>query len=620
MIRPRSRSSSPRSNTRGRSRFRPGPGASPPLRLWQGASRILLARLVFNGLLQAVVTVAIAWLVRYTFDHHLLSAAPTALPETAQAGAGTGLPLSLGGLAMAFLLTAGVAAWLRLMERADAERLGQDYVHRLRLQLYEHLCRIPPRALQRRSQGGILLRFVGDLGALRQWISLGLSRLVAASIAIGVTLLALAALNAALALVVGGMLALATVASLRLGRPLREAVREARRRRARLTGNISEKLNAMAVVQVCGQARREQHRLERQSRRLREAMILRARLIGWLRAITEGTTVLATAAALVTGVLVVNAGQATPGTVVAAMSLVALLVSPLRDLGRVHEYRQAARVAQQKIDAFLAIPVPRHVLRQGGKGRRTRGDDSRRHGRLVFENVTVEGVLARFSAVVEPDPRRGRVIAVVGPNGAGKSTLLALAAGLLDGDEGQVLLDSQPVARLAPRTLRRRVGMVSPDLPLLRGSIARNLRYRWPKAPAEEIARVSALCGLDALLASLPEGERTRLTDGGRNLSVGQRQRLVMARAILGNPSLLVLDEADANLDPGARKVLQRVIEACRGSVLMATHRLETLRLADEIWHLRDGRLVETGTPEELLRNPESETSRLFHKVRLLAS
>ncbi len=615
----RRRSNTPRSITWG-TRGRPGSGASARLRLWQGASRILLARLVFNGLLQAVVTVAIAWLVRYTFDHHLLSAAPTAGQETSQAGAGSGLPLTLGGLAMAFLLTAGVAAWLRLMERADAERLGQDYVHRLRLLLYEHLCRIPPRALQRRSQGGILLRFVGDLGALRQWISLGLSRLVVSSIAIGVTLLALAALNAALALVVGGALALATAASLRLGRPLREAVREARRRRARLTGNISEKLNAMAVVQVCGQARREQHRLERQSRRLREAMIMRARLIGWLRAITEGTTVLATAAALVTGVLVVNAGQATPGTVVAAMSLVALLVSPLRDLGRVHEYRQAARVAQQKIDDFLAIPVPRHVLRQGGKGRLTPGNTPRRHGRLVFEHVTVEGVLARFSAVVEPDPRRGRVIAVVGPNGAGKSTLLALAAGLLEGDEGRVLLDGQPVARLAPRALRRRVGMVSPDLPLLRGSIARNLRYRWPKAPAEEIARVSALCGLETLLASLPEGERTRLTDGGRNLSVGQRQRLVMARAILGKPSLLVLDEADANLDPAARKVLQRVIETCRGSVLMATHRLETLRLADEIWHLRDGRLVETGTPEDLLRNPDSETFRLFHKVRLLAS
>jgi len=193
----------------------------------------------------------------------------------------------------------------------------------------------------------------------------------------------------------------------------------------------------------------------------------------------------------------------------------------------------------------------------------------------------------------------GAVVALVGPNGAGKSTLLSLAARLIDPDEGRVVLDGQDLAKHSLASVRRAIGMMSPDLPLLRGTIDKNLRYRWPDAPVEEIDRVKALCEIDKVLAELPEGEQTRVTEGGGNLSLGQRQRIALARALLGRPSILLLDEADAHLDHDSRAVLERILAEYRGTVLLVTHSGDRLADVDTIWRMKAGRLVEVATPAE---------------------
>jgi ABC-type multidrug transport system fused ATPase/permease subunit len=210
-------------------------------------------------------------------------------------------------------------------------------------------------------------------------------------------------------------------------------------------------------------------------------------------------------------------------------------------------------------------------------------------------------------------------VALVGPHGAGKSTLLALAARLLDPHAGKILFDGQDLAVHSLESVRRTVGMVSPDMPLLRGTIDKNIRYRWRDAPEAEVARVVALCGVDEILAELPEGARTHVTEGAGNLSVGQRQRLALARALLGNPAVLLLDEADANLDPHASAVLDRVLAEYSGTVLCVTHRPDRLAQADIIWYLEGGRLVEVGTPAELLGG-DSATARFFRHVLAMVS
>jgi len=558
--------------------------------------RWLLARLVANGLGQAAAAVATALLVELAFDRLI----------AAGVGAAQGRLVAWVGLGLAAATLATAA--LRARERVDAERLGQDYVHEVRLIIYARLATAPPRALQRRSQGSVLLRLIGDASAVRQWVSLGLARLVVAGVMLAAAGVALLFVNRLLAVALGGVVLVGAAGSLRFGRRLRAAAAEARRRRAYLTANLNQQVAALAVVQLFGQGERERRRVAKQSRRLRRASVARARVGGLLQGIAEGTGGLATGAVLVLGAVEVGAGRASPGTVVAAMAIVGLLVPPLRDLGRVEEYRQNARVAFAKLREFLAAAEP--LPDEPGAPELAPGA-----GRLEFDRVRVDGALAGISAVAPAGSR----VALVGPNGSGKSTLLALAARLFDPDDGTVRLDGQDLGGRSLASVRRAVGMVGPDLPLLRGTIGGNLRYRWPDAPEPEVARGRALCGVDELLAGLPDGERTRLSEGGRNLSVGQRQRIALARALLGGPRLLLLDEAEANLDPRAAALVDAVLESFPGTVLMATHRPERLAAADLVWHLAEGRLVEAGPPAAVL-DGGGQTGRLFAPLRSTAA
>jgi ABC-type multidrug transport system fused ATPase/permease subunit len=432
-----------------------------------------------------------------------------------------------------------------------------------------------------------MLRFVGDLRAIGQWVSLGFSRLlVGGTFALG-AFIALTLVSPALAGAVAVVLAVGLTLAFFTGRAMRERARAARRERARLSANVNEKVASIGVVQLFGQTRRERRRIVRQSNALAAAMVARARLVGRLRGITEGTAMMATVAVLLVGAQEIGAGRASAGSVVAALSILGLLVNPLRDLGRVHELWHNSVVSMEKVHNFLETP---NVVRvRSGAPPLEPGP-----GRLEFDGVRVGPSLICVSAVAKPRS----LVALVGPNGAGKSTLLALAARLLDPDGGRVLLDWQNLSFCSRPSIRRAVSGVGPDFPLLRGTVDMNLRYRWPDAPDGELEKVRRLCGLDALLAELPEGAQTRVIEGGRNLSAGQRQRIALARALLGDPRVLLLDEADSNLDEDARSLVDDVIRSQRGerTVVVVSHRPEVLAWADTAWRLENGRL-ETAVP-----------------------
>ena len=533
----------------------------------------IFVRLLVNGLAQAFVTIATILLIRLAFDH---------LITTSQAGE-LNLTLRIGS---GLIVTAVCIGWLRMMERVDAERMGQSYIHQVRLTLFKHLSTLAPRALQRRSRGAIVLRFIGDLGALRRWVSLGLVRVSVAGVTTFSALLALSAINWRLSLLVAAVLGLGALYALRLGRYMRETVKESRRRRSYLAANVNEKVATMAVVQVFGQSDREQRRIKRQSRRLRDALVARANKIGLMRGITQSVTALASGAALLLGAREVASGRATPGTVVAAMTIVGLLVPALRDLGRVYEYWQEAEVSSKKLTDFLETPS---LVQEAPDA----PDLKHGPGRLQFDRVSLSTTIRDVSVVAEP----GKLIAVTGPNGAGKSTLISLTARLIDPDEGRILLDGKDLAEHSLSSVRRAISMVSPDLPLLRGTIKKNLLYRWPKAPAEEINRVKALCGIDEVLAELPKGDQTRVSEEGGNLSLGQRQRIALARALLGNPSVLLLDEADVHLDLEAGIALKRILDEYTGTVLWVTHSPDSVAIADVVWRIENGHLVEVSGP-----------------------
>ncbi|MEM9564698.1 MAG: ABC transporter ATP-binding protein [Actinomycetota bacterium] len=546
----------------------------------------LVCRLVANGLGQAWAAIAIAVVVETTF---------------AQIAAGTrpSVPAATG-LVAGFGSSIGVTSWLRARERVDAERLGQGYVHDLRLQLFDHLTALSPRAVSDRSTGGTALRFVGDLSAIRRWVSLGLARLAVAATMIAATLIALWSIEPLLAAVTALATGVAAGGSLAVGPGLRAADRDARRRRARLAGRITEAVASVGVIQASGAVPRERRRLARGSDGLRGAMVDRARHLARLGAIGEGSGT-AALAALLLGALA--AGVDGP-SVAAGMTVLGLLVPHLRGLTRVQEYRQGAQVAGEAITRFLDRParaassIDRRPLPAGP-------------GRLEFVEVRLGDTIRGLTAVAEP----GRTIALVGPNGAGKSTLFSLVAGLLEPDGGRVRLDGVDPAALDPTDLRRAVGIAGPDLPLLRGSVRRNLTYRVPGASEDEVADLLDRCDLGRLVASLPRGLDTRVAEGGANLSAGQRQRLLLARAVLGSPRLLLLDEAEANLDGRTTEVVDRLLAERTGTTIVISHDVRRVAAADEVWLLDGGIVAEAGPPQALLEG-DGRTARLFRPDR----
>lgn len=299
------------------------------------------------------------------------------------------------------------------------------------------------------------------------------------------------------------------------------------------------------------------------------------------------------------GAAQVRSGSISPGAVVGAVAVVGLLAGHLRDLGRVAEYAAGARVGREAVRRFLQLPT---LTEAPNAPDLVRGPGTLELGALSLGDA-LTGVTLRAQA--------GQTIALVGPNGAGKSTLVAVAARLVDPDHGRVRLDGQELSRCSVRSVRAAIGVSSPDLPLLRGTVERNVRYRLPRATDEQVAHVARLCGLDGLVAELAGGWRAEVGEGGCRLSAGQRARLSVAPAILGGPSLLILDEAEAHLDQAATGLVDRVLADHRGTALVVTHRRELVERADVVWCLVDGRVAEIGPPAKLLAG-RGPTARLF--------
>lgn len=522
----------------------------------------LLAVLVGVGLGRAAVALGTAYLIGQAFGGQL------------------GLAVPLGDvlrLAGALVLLAAAGAGLTALERVLAEKMGQSYVQAVRMKLFGQVSRTPLREAARRSTGSASVRFTGDLSAIRMWVSMGLARLAVAVPLVTVCMIALVVVSPAIALGVGVVLLLGAGVTVLQARALRTATRAARRRRAQLSAHVTEHVAHTAVMQAFGQESRERAAVRRRGKKLRDAMVRRAGAIGAVRATAEATLALATGGVVV---LAVAGGQGA-GPAAAAVAIVGYLVAPVRDLSRVSEYRTASTVATEKITQVLARrrrPEPAADASALPDG----------PGRLELRGVTLSGLFGPISVTAEP----GSVVALVGPNGSGKSTLLTAIAGLGEIDHGSVRLDGTPLSRASTASVRSAIGFVGADVPLLRGTVAENVRYADRSVSDDDVARVMAECELDGVLAGMDDGADTKVGERGAMLSSGQRQRVALARALLTRPRLLLLDEADANLDPSAAQVIDRVVAGYPGTVVLVTHRPERAAQADAQWHLAGGRLT----------------------------
>jgi ABC-type multidrug transport system fused ATPase/permease subunit len=492
--------------------------------------------------------------------------------------------LMIGLLALVMLANAG----LRAAEFTLAENLGYETVRRLRMVMYAHMRSMAPRQIQHRSRGSLLLRFTGDLSMFRTWISRGVARGLISVLILLAGAGVLFVLNPWISLTTVGILAAGSAITLRAGKRLKHMTTRVRRRRALLTSNVDEQINALAVVQVFGRTGGEYERLSQQNDALTRMLFRESRVRGGLRGLSAGIAWLTIVAVLAVGALEVLQGRASLGIIVAAIVAVRQLTGPVRTLGYAHEYWRRAEISRRKIRDFFASRS-RPYAPPGMDRLRVR------RGRIELRNVSVEGAVHGITATVEPR----QIVAIVGPVGAGKSTILGLIARLVEPAAGQVIIDDQPLAERTLRSSYRQISMVGPDLPLMRGTLRRNLTYRNARASEHEIWRVVMATCLDEMVRELPGGMDFWITEGGGNLSAGQRQRIALARALLGNPRILLLDEPTNNLDAQSRTIFQQVITRHHGTTLLVTHDPEEAALADQVWLVRDGRLVEVLSGDE---------------------
>ena len=507
------------------------------------------------------------------------------------------------GLAAVFVILACAGAALEIYRAWAAERLGLSYVADVRAQLFERLVRASPTVLAQRGQGGLLLPFVGDLTALKKWISDGLVRLISAAASSILLLAALAFQSPNLSLAAAITVAVAACAVLMLSGPLNEAIKETRFRRGVVASFVSRSIRAAGSIRAFNRFRRESKRLARRNEALSNAGLRLARISGAMTAIVHVAALILIVAALGIGAVEVRAGQLSIGGVVAAISVSGLLAGAVRDLGIAFDLWRRASVSVSKIErvlgAELAVSPPR--------AKRLPREAS---GALIsLRGVSVEGILEDVSV----DVADGEVVNLVGESGAGKSTLLAIAARLREPDRGRIRLLGRDARDLEVAALRSAIGFAGAVTPLLVGSIAMNLRYRVPSASDEEVARTMEDCGLTAILRRLPEGQAFRLSEGAPELSAGERQRLQLARAMLGQPPILVLDDMDAYLDEENASRIASSLSHYPGVVLMTATSPSWRRIATSTWLVGDGCVRVSAGPRtqfELINGGEAGSRR----------
>jgi ATP-binding cassette subfamily B protein len=301
------------------------------------------------------------------------------------------------------------------------------------------------------------------------------------------------------------------------------------------------------------------------------------------------------------GHMVVN-GTLTIGGLVAFNAYVAMLVWPLRTIGMTVSWGQRAAAALERVHEVLATepivadPPHAHALPGRATGRRT--------GRVRFDGVSFgydpsRPVLDGFDLTIEA----GSSVALVGATGSGKSTVARLLARFYDIDAGAIELDGVDVRRLRLHDLRRSVGIVFEDTFLFHDTVAANVAFAVPDAPMDRIERAAALAGAAEFIDDLPEGYDTLLGERGFSLSGGQRQRIAIARAILADPRVLVLDDATSAVDPSKEHEIRGALATVMDdrTTIVIAHRPATISLADRVVLLDDGRVAASGTHEELL-------------------
>ncbi|RLF06732.1 MAG: ABC transporter ATP-binding protein [Thermoprotei archaeon] len=495
------------------------------------------------------------------------------------------LALALGSLIMGFV------------NSYSSSYLGNKVMYDLRNEMYRHLHRVRLQEVAGEPVGKIVSRITNDVDTIGNVATSGLLDTIGDVITIGGAMLMMWSLSPQLSLVCYMLIPLMALANAAVISKARKAYRETRRKIAEVTSRISQDVAGASVVQAFSyRKRRNVEEFRRINEENMRANVQAAAITSSMSPLMAIIQAVGSAIILIYGGNLVLQGLLSLGTLMAFYGYLDMFFRPVRTLVMFFTTLQSTLAATERVFTFLEWEPERD---EGEI------EEPPMRGEVEFRNVTFgyeEGVpvLKNVSFKVRP----GEFVAIVGPTGAGKTTLVNLLLRFYEPWSGEILVDGVDVRKYKLSALRGAILMVPQEPLLISGSVLDNVLLANPRATAEDVKRALKALGLEDIIESLPEGLETRVLEGGKNLSVGQRQVISFLRVFIANPKILVLDEATSSVDPYTEAKLQAALEKLARSrtTIVIAHRLQTVVNADRIIVLDGGRVVEEGRHEELLR------------------
>ena len=542
------------------------------------------------------------WTLKIVFDNVLKSGSLRGhgwLNHLILATVGTNRLAILRCVAVAALVVAVVGAICSYWEKYLTTSVGQWVMHDLRRTLYSHVQRLSLSYHDHKQTGDLISRVTSDIDAIQSFIASGV-------LGVFINILTLAGMVSVMFYVNWRftLIALSVAPGLfavvySYTRRIKKASREVRKKEGEIVSTIQEVLTSIRVVKAFAREDYEQQRLEEESLESVE-IALRARgLKAKLAPLVEIIVAIGTSLVLWFGARMVLEGDLSAGSLIVFMLYLGKMYKPMQDLSKMTDAYAKASVGYERIREVLATEREVADLPGARPARRFRG-------RVEFENVYFHyeensPVLRGVTLRIEP----GQTAALVGPTGAGKTTIVSLIPRFYDPVSGVVRIDAQDVRRFTQKSLRQQISFVLQETLLFHGPIWNNIAYGKPGASRAEIYRAAELANAHEFIDRMPKGYDTLVGERGVTLSGGQRQRIAIARAVIRDSPILILDEPSSGLDAASEKLvfeaLDRLMEG-KTSIVIA-HRLSTIRRADVIFVADGGIIRESGTHEQLLRS-----------------
>ncbi len=509
-------------------------------------------------------------------------------------------------------------AFLQVGQRWCSARVGEGLIADLRRALFAKVQRLPLAFFTRTPTGAITSRLNSDVVGAQTTVTSTLGSVVSNVVVLVTTLITMLWLEWRLTLLALVVLPMFIIPARRVGRRLQDISREQMQHNAAMNTQMTERFNVAgaSLVKLFGSLDRENEMFGARANAVRDAGI-RSAMLGRVFFVALGlVAALGTAAIYGLGAQLVVSGDITSGTLVALAALVTRVYAPLTGLTNARVDLMTSMVSFERVFEVLDAPEP--IADRPGAI-----DLTDPAGRIEFREVTFRyppassssidsmeqlaipgadpdsDVLSGVNLVIEP----GETLALVGASGAGKSTMMSLVPRLYDVTTGALLVDGHDVRDYTLASLRGAVGVVSQDPHLFHESIGENLRYAKPDATNDELVAACVAARIHHTIAALPDAYDTVVGERGYRLSGGEKQRLAIARLLLKNPTIMILDEATSHLDNDNEAHVQASIEAALAgrTAIVIAHRLSTVRSADRIAVLDQGRIAEIGTHEELV-------------------